>query len=79
MVKIYKGFEARESALLKTATETIRQEREASWSLPEDDYYVAVFWNGDTERPSGSHVAVLAGNSFAAKVSRYGSVSFRRQ
>jgi hypothetical protein len=78
MVKIYKGFEARESELLFTHAEPIRQSREMSWHLPEDDYYVKVFWNANTERGNGDHIAILEGNFYSAKASR-GGLTFRRQ
>jgi hypothetical protein len=78
MVKIYKGFRQSEPAVLITHTDPIRKTREMTWNLPEDDYYVVVFWNGNTENGPGDHIAVLKGDFYSGKAGRY-DLSFRKQ
>jgi hypothetical protein len=84
MVKIYKGFEGRESALLATYTDPIRPTREMSWPLAEDDYYVVVFWNNSKDSYHHCHIAVLEDKSYLADVSSYhswgdGDLTFKQQ
>jgi TolB-like protein len=78
MVKIYKGFEARESKLLVTHLQPIRPEREMTGALPEDDYYVKTFWNDNTDYGVGDQIAVLENNFYTANADRY-SINFRRK